>query len=85
MLATNLQEPSDQRASDAPPSMGLCYGNFINPKLRGLVWMDVMNGRRHPDDDSILEGDGHVMPRIAKKLQGGFQIDGIIEDAACNV
>lgn len=44
-----------------------------------------MNGRRHPDDDSILEGHGHVVARIAKKRQGGFQIDVKIEDAACDV
>ena len=65
--------------------MSFSDGDFIDPKLGGLVGVNVMDRGSHSYDRSIVDGDGQVMAWIAKKFHGQFGIHSVIEHAGRDV
>ncbi len=60
------------------------YGNFVDPKLRQLVWMHVMDGGRKTQHQIIFNCDREMMTRIAEKFAGQLHVDGAVKHGWCD-
>lgn len=58
---------------------------LVDPELCGLVGMDVVNCRHHPDDDSVVYGDDEMVPSVGDELCRPAWIDGTVEHIRRNV
>ncbi len=47
--------------------------------------MDVVHGRCKADNDTVVQGNGDMMPWIPQKLAAPIGIDAVIEDVGRNV
>lgn len=55
--------------------------DLVDPELRGLVGVHVVHGGDHPNDDTVGDGNVHVMTRVIEKLMLERRIDGAVEHA----
>lgn len=70
VISANFEERAQHGfAQSAPPVCGR-DGDFVDPQLRLLVWMDIVDARCKADGESIIDGNGDVMAWVGEKFCG---------------
>ena len=75
-----LEESVEQTPADPLSLVRRGDGHFVNPEVRSLVGVYVMDRRRHADHALRVDRDREVMARVSCKLRAPAIVDGAIED-----
>ena len=59
--------------------------NFVDPKLGGLIRVDIVHGTRKSNDLPRVDRDNEMMPWIVQELGGELRIHRVVEDPWRNV
>jgi hypothetical protein len=65
--------------------MGRRNADLVDPEVRALVRMDIMDRGGEADDDVTVERDDEVVAIVGEKLTCPPRVDGAIEDIKRNV
>ena len=76
----SIEQLSENSLADAASAMSGRYADFIDPELwRGFVGVDVVDSRRKPHDDTIVDRDDNVVSGVAQELVGRPPIQRAVE------
>ena len=67
------------------PWWGGATATSLIQSLGGLVGVDVVHGRRHPDDLLVDDRNGQVEPRIGEEFGSPARIDGVVGHVRCHL
>ena len=59
--------------------------DFVDPEFGIFVWMDVVDGGRHSDDQIVFDGDGEVMAGVCEELFADPFLDVEVKDVRSGV
>lgn len=68
--APSMSQHIPQKASPEAASL-VCRSDtdLIDPKLRGLIGVDVVHGRDHPDHHRVDQSNDDMMPAVGEELR----------------
>jgi hypothetical protein len=73
-----------QRVEDLSPDPAAMMrrgdSHLVDPELPGFVGVDVIEGRPHADDHTVLDGHDHVVARVREEFAREGRIDLVIKD-----
>ena len=65
--------------------MRRCDADLVDPELRRLVRVHVVEGRHHADDQAVLTRDDEMMALVGKELGGPARHEWAVEDVGGHV
>jgi hypothetical protein len=82
-FTTEIKQRLKNGLSDASSAVSRGHTDFIDPQLgRGLVGVNVVNGRRKTDYPAAIHRYDEVMSRIGQELPCRTRVESIIEHVA---
>jgi hypothetical protein len=90
--AADIEKRAQQRLAQAAAAMRRGDGDFVDPQLRRLVGMEVVDAGGEADDEGRdaarfggsgggrVDGDGDVVVRVGEEFCGEGWVDGIVDE-----